>query len=73
MSITFLFICFQPSHNNGHANKKKKGQYTDYVKPPENAISFLFDVETTDSKRNWDRIIAVSFLAYDTKGMLLDW
>lgn len=31
----------------------------------------MFDVETTGSKRNWDRIIAISFLAYDEEGKLL--
>ena len=32
------------------------------------AIYFLFDVETTGSKRNWDKIIFMSFMAFDARG-----
>ena len=55
------------------AKKKsnKKSKYDDFTTAPSDAIYFLFDVETTGSKRNWDRIIAVSFLAYDREGNLL--
>ena len=35
----------------------KKGKYANYVSAPSNGRYFLFDVETTGSKRNWDRII----------------
>ena len=51
---------------------KKKSKYQDYEGAPDNAVYFLFDVETTGSKRNWDRIIAMSFLACDEDGRLLD-
>ena len=52
-------------------SKKKKGKYDDYESAPENAVYFLFDVETSGGKRNWDRIIAMSFLAVDQDGELL--
>ena len=42
---------------------KKKSKYQGYEGTADNAVYFLFDVETTGSKRNWDRIIAISFLA----------
>lgn len=51
--------------------QKKKGKYDDYQKAPEDTVLFLFDVETSGSKRNYDCIVAFSFLAYDVKGRLL--
>lgn len=51
---------------------KKKSKYQGYEGAPDNAVYFLFDVETTGSKRNWDRIIAISFLACDEDGKILD-
>ena len=56
---------------NVSQRKKKKSKYAEYVSAPADAVFFLFDVETTGGKRNWDRIIAFSFLAYDGKGNLL--
>ena len=53
------------------SKKKKKGQYDDWVSAHANGSYFLFDVETTGSKRNWDRIISMSFLHYDKDGKLL--
>ena len=53
------------------AKKKKKSKYADYETAPDNAIYFLFDVETTGSKRNWDRITAMSFLAFNEDGQLI--
>ena len=52
--------------------EKKKSKYADYVTAPADAVYFLFDVETTGSKRNFDCIIALSFIAYDITGNLLD-
>ena len=51
--------------------KKKKGKYDNYQKAPADAVYFLFDVETSGSKRNYDCIVAFSFLAYDITGRLL--
>ena len=51
--------------------KEKKGKYCNYEGAPENAVYFLFDVETSGGKRNWDRIVAMSFLAVDQDGRLL--
>ena len=51
-----------------NAKKKKKSKYVNYEAAPDNAIYFLFDVETTGSRRNWDRIIAMSFLAFKEDG-----
>ena len=51
--------------------KKKNSKYINYESAPADAIYFLFDVETTGSKRNYDRVIAISFLAYDHHGNLL--
>ena len=51
--------------------KKKKSKYFAYEAAPDNAVYFLFDVETSGGKRNWDRIIAMSFLATDQDGRLL--
>ena len=53
-------------------NPRKPTKYSTYVCAPKDAIYFLFDVETTGSKRNFDRIIAMSFLAYNSEGKLLD-
>ena len=44
---------------------------TGYLHAPANGSYFLFDVETTGSKRNWDRIIFMSFLHYDKDDKLL--
>ena len=49
---------------------KKKSKYEDYKVAPANGLYFLFDVETTGGKRNWDRIVALSFLTYDSEGTL---
>ena len=43
-----------------------------YEAAPPDAVYFLFDVETTGSKRNFDCIIALSFIAYDSTGKILD-
>jgi len=51
--------------------QKKSGKYAAYECAPDNAIYFLFDVETTGGKRNWDRIVAISFLACDDEGKML--
>ena len=51
--------------------QKKSGKYAAYECAPDNAIYFLFDVETTGGKRNWDRIVAISLLACDDKGKIL--
>ena len=51
--------------------KKKKGQCDDWISAPVDGAYFLFDVETTGSKRNWDRIIFMSFLHYNEDGELL--
>ena len=40
-----------PSQKN---KKKKAGKYDEYTTAPDNAVYFLFDVETSGSKRNWD-------------------
>ena len=58
------------------ANARKKKQtkpskYLDYECAPSDAVYFLFDVETTGSKRNYDKIIAIGCLAYDRQGKLL--
>ena len=61
----------------GKAKKSKKkktntkSKYVDFKTAPSNAIYFLFDVETTGSKRNWDCIIAISLMAYDQTGHLI--
>ena len=57
--------------NKKSKKKKKKGQYDDWVSAPVDGDYFLFDVETTGSKRNWDRIIFMSFLHYNEDGDLL--
>ena len=62
---------FKNPNGNKKRKKKKKGQYDDWVSAPTNGSYFLFDVETTGSKRNWDRIIFMSFLHYDKDGKLL--
>ena len=50
--------------------QKKKGKYADFEVAPEDAVYFLFDVETTGPKRNYDRIIAISFFAHNEDGTL---
>ena len=57
--------------NNANKKASKKGKYDNYVSAPSNGRYFLFDVETTDSKRNWDRIIVTSILVFDETGLLL--
>ena len=51
--------------------QKKKGKYADYESAPSDAVYFLFDVETTAPKRNYDRIIAISFFAHKEDGTLV--
>ena len=51
--------------------KKDNTICTDYENTPSNPSLFLFDVETTGPKRNFDRIISMSFLAYDEDGNLM--
>ena len=63
-------FCLLPQVNT-RTKTKRKSKYAEYVSAPADAVFFLFDVETTGAKRNWDRIIAFSFLAYDGKGNLL--
>ena len=52
-------------------SKRKKNKYENFEGAPDNACYFLFDVETSGSKRNFDRIIALSFMAHDETGRLL--
>ena len=52
-------------------SKKKKGKYESYQKAPADSVYFLFDVETSGAKRNYDCIVAFSFLAYNLDGKLL--
>ena len=66
-----LLACVYCHRSTQIKQKKKKSKYAEYVSAPTNAVFFLFDVETTGGKRNWDRIIAFSFLAYDNQGNLL--
>ena len=47
---------------------RKTSKYADYTCAPSGAVYFLFDIETTGSKRNFDKIIALSMLAYDSDG-----
>lgn len=54
-----------------NSKKKKSGKYDEYTGAPDNAVYFLFDVETSGSKRNWDKIIAFSFLCFDVNGKQL--
>ena len=51
--------------------RKKPGKYNGYQIAPDNAAYFLFDLEVTGSKRNYDRIIQLSFIAYDVSGNML--
>ena len=51
--------------------KKKAGKYEHYQGAPDNAVYFLFDLEVTGSKRNYDRVIQMSFISYDDNGNLL--
>ena len=57
--------------NNANRKKKKKGKYDDYTTSPANTVFFLFDVETTGGRRNYDRIIAMSYLCFDREGTLI--
>ena len=57
--------------SDSNQTQKKKGKYDDYKKAPADAVFFLFDVETSGSKRNYDCVVAFSFLAYDVDGRLL--
>ena len=57
--------------NNTSSKRKKKGKYDEYTTAPADAVYFLFDVETTGARRNYDRIIAMSFLCLDRDGKLL--
>ena len=50
---------------------KKQSKLANYVSVPSNSVCFLFDVETTGGKRNYDKIISLSFLAYSVDGSLL--
>ena len=52
--------------------KKKTGKYEHYQGAPDNGVYFLFDLEVTGSKRNYDRVIQMSFISYDDNGNLLD-
>lgn len=54
-----------------HPKNRKKSKYDTYEVAPSDAVYFLFDVETTGGKRNYDKIIAISFLAYNESGTLL--
>ena len=56
----------EPEPPNKRARKTNK--YSDYTCAPSGAVYFLFDIETTGSKRNFDKIIALSMLAYDSDG-----
>ena len=73
MFTSFFFFCNpldeqEPSSAPTTTRAKRKSKYQDYTTAPPDSIYFLFDVETTGSKRNYDRIIAISFLAYDQTG-----
>ena len=54
------------------AKQKKPSKYQNYKSAPINGVYFLYDVEVTGSKRNYDRIIQMSFISYDDTGRLLD-
>ena len=58
--------------NSQRAKTHKKSKYAAYESAPVDAVYFLFDVETTGSKRNFDKIISISLLAYDSRGNKLD-
>ena len=60
-----------PNDSSQKNKKKKAGKYDEYTTAPDNAVYFLFDVETSGSKRNWDKIIAFSFLCFDVNGKQL--
>ena len=56
----------------GQRNPPKTSKYAEFDLRPDNTIIyFLFDIDTTGSKRNWDHIIVFSFLCYDEDGSLL--
>ena len=59
------------SSTQANKKQKKKSKYENFEGAPDNACYFLFDVETSGSKRNFDRIIALSFMAHDETGRLL--
>ena len=61
----------QQTHPARKQTKKKKNKYEYYEGAPDNAYYFLFDVETSGSKRNFDKIIAMSFMAHDETGRFL--
>ena len=61
----------QAQQQTQQPTQKKKGKYADYETAPADPVLFLFDVEVTGPKRNFDRIIAISFLAYDVDGNLM--
>ena len=54
--------------NNQLTNTQKKSKYAAYESAPTDAVYFLFDVETSGGKRNFDKIISISLLAYDSRG-----
>ena len=70
MCCVYTYAVYQAS-TAPKRQQKKSGKYAAYECAPDNAIYFLFDVETTGGKRNWDRIVAISFLACDDKGKML--
>ena len=60
-----------PATADASKKKRKTSKYSAYECAPSNAVYFIFDVETTGSKRNYDKIIGIGFLAYDGQGTLL--
>lgn len=59
-----------PKKKSGTKQRAKKNIYHDL--PQGNRVFFLMDLETTGSKRNWDRGIEYSILAYTEDGQLID-
>lgn len=59
----------QPSKQSSK-KRSKKNLYTDL--PQGKRVYFLIDLETTGSKRNWDRGIEYCILAYTEDGKLVD-
>jgi hypothetical protein len=48
--------------------QKKKATY---IPCPTKPVFFLIDLETTGSKRNWDRVIEIALIAYNESGTQL--
>ena len=53
----FTYVSWIQESSAPKVKAKKKNKYVDYEVAPANGVFFLFDVETTGGKRNWDRIV----------------